>query len=86
MAGVLGNPIGNKGLVTSASDLNNMRSNGIYQYYIERGLPANAPTYLDRGIIMVFSSGNHTIQIIYDYREGVLFRVGIIDFQGWKHL
>lgn len=86
MADVLGNPIGDKGLVTSASDLNNIRSNGIYQYYIERGLPANAPTYLDRGIIMVFSSGLHTVQIIYDYHEGVLFRVGLEYFTDWKQL
>ena len=86
MAACIGNPIGDKGLVTPAIDLNNVRSNGIYQYYVERGLPANAPTYLDRGLIMVFTSGIHTVQIIYDYRDGVLFRVGLQDFQDWKHL
>lgn len=86
MAGVLGNPIGEKGLVTSASDLNNIRSNGLYQYYIEAGLPANVPTYLDRVIIMVFTTGVHTVQIIYDYREGVLFRVGLEYFPDWKQL
>lgn len=86
MAGVIGNPIGDKGRITSSSDANNVRSNGIYEYYIEAGLPANVPTYLDRGIIMVFASESHTVQIIYDYREGVLFRVGIEYFTAWKQL
>lgn len=86
VAACLGNPIGDKGLITSSSDANNIRSNGLYQYYIEAGLPANVPTYLDRGVIMVFACGLHTVQIIYDYREGVLFRVGLEYFPDWKKL
>ena len=86
MAACIGNPIGDKGKVNSSVDFNNVRSNGFYQYYVEMGLPSNVPTYLDRGIIMVFSSGNHTVQIIYDNIKGVFFRVGVVNFQDWKQL
>ena len=75
MAGVLGDPICSKINLSPANDLNNINKNGIYSFYIEKGIPINMPSELDRGLLFVFGNGVHIVQLVFGISK-IMFRLG----------
>lgn len=57
----------NKERILGGSDNLNSITQGIYSYYVENGIPHNAPSGLQRGIIIVFESNISRAQIIMDF-------------------
>lgn len=57
----------NKERILGGSDNLNSITQGIYSYYVENGIPHNAPSGLQRGIIIMYEGLISTAQIIMDW-------------------
>lgn len=62
MGGLL-NPLKIKGILNSTTDLNQLIEPGIYAWYVEGGIPLNAPGDISgRGVIKLYNSGGGHIE------------------------
>ena len=63
VVGELLNPLKIKGILNSTTDLNQLIETGIYYWYVEVGIPLNAPSGISgRGIIKVYNPGKGHIE------------------------
>ena len=60
----MGGPLVTRGLLTSSHDLNEITDNGVFAFYIERGLPMNIPSGIDRGVFINFFNTYHRMQLV----------------------
>lgn len=62
MGGLL-NPLKIKGTLNSTTDLNQLIEPGIYAWYVEAGIPLNAPGDISgRGVIKLYNARNGHIE------------------------
>ena len=80
----MGNPLSRKATVDENYDLNTI-AGGIYDYYVEKGLPSNIPPGLQRGTIIVFNNPYHSLQIIVDSKN-FYYRVSGEKWGDWVNL
>lgn len=72
-----------KDLLNSTNDLNTIQD-GIYDFYIEQGLPQNIPSNLERGIVLQINTKRHKIQIVFNISfNRIVYRGGTINGNVW---
>ena len=84
MAELLGNPLARKETLDASCDLNTIGT-GIYDFFIEKGLPANMPEGAQRGAIIVFRNPYHPLQIVAENGK-FCFRLGGERWSNWNQL
>lgn len=55
-------------ILGGSCNLNSIRQ-GIYSYYIENGIPQNAPSDLQRGVIIMYEGQSANAQVIMDWER-----------------
>lgn len=72
-----------KDLLNSTDDLNTIKD-GIYDFYIEKGLPQNIPYNIERGIVLQINTKRHKIQIVFNISfNRIAYRGGTINGNVW---
>ena len=72
-----------KDLLNSTNDLNTIQD-GIYDFYIEQGLPQNIPSNVERRIVLQINTKRHKIQIVFNISfNRIVYRGGTIHSNVW---